>query len=81
MFLSGAAACSGCCRLLLTQVTRDPRFDDLSGSLNVDLFKKSYSFIKDKRNDELQAVKDGAMRPASRGSPCVSSEWLAVVDA
>ena len=61
----------------MTQVTRDPRFDDLSGSLNVDLFKKSYSFIKDKRNDELQAVKDGSRGAAwhgvARQPPCASS--------
>lgn len=36
---------------------RDPRFDDLSGQLNDDLFRKSYSFLKDvqqKEKTELQ---------------------------
>ena len=44
------------------QKTRDPRFDDLSGSLNEDLFRKSYPFIEEKRNTELKAVKDGTQQ-------------------
>jgi len=36
---------------------RDPRFDDLSGSLNVELFQKSYSFLDDYRASELEGMR------------------------
>ena len=34
------------------QVARDPRFDDLSGKLNPDLFQKSYDFIESYQSTE-----------------------------
>ena len=34
------------------QTSRDPRFDDLSGTFNEDLFKKSYSFLDDMKTNE-----------------------------
>ncbi|KAN0066179.1 rRNA biogenesis protein rrp36 [Thecaphora frezii] len=38
--------------------TRDPRFDSLSaGATNADLFSKSYSFLPEMFNDELQTLK------------------------
>ena len=37
-------------------MARDPRFDDLSGHLNEDLFKKSYSFLHDVQAGEKRAV-------------------------
>lgn len=36
---------------------RDPRFDDLSGQLNDDLFQKSYSFVDDMRKEEQKSVR------------------------
>lgn len=36
---------------------RDPRFDNLSGKFNEDLFQKSYSFVDDMKKDELKVVK------------------------
>ena len=33
-------------------MTRDPRFDDLSGKLNHELFKKSYAFLDEIRDKE-----------------------------
>merc|ERR1712168_1128940 len=36
---------------------RDPRFDNLSGKFNDDLFQKSYSFVDDMKKDELKVVK------------------------
>ncbi|XP_001627681.2 ribosomal RNA processing protein 36 homolog isoform X1 [Nematostella vectensis] len=35
---------------------RDPRFDDLSGKFNEDLFRKSYSFVNDIRVEEKKSV-------------------------
>ena len=35
---------------------RDPRFDALSGSLNKDLFEKSYAFLDDVRKNETKAL-------------------------
>ncbi len=36
---------------------RDPRFESLSGSVNKDLFSKSYSFLPDMFKDELSTLK------------------------
>ena len=36
---------------------RDPRFDDLSGNYNEEMFEKSYDFINDIKRQELEAVK------------------------
>ena len=33
-------------------MTRDPRFDDLSGTLNHELFKKSYAFLNEIKDKE-----------------------------
>lgn len=38
------------------RVRRDPRFDDLSGHYNEDLFKKSYDFLNDYRQTEKKEV-------------------------
>ena len=38
-------------------ITRDPRFEDSSGSLNRGLFAKSYSFIKDIQQERVQELK------------------------
>ena len=37
--------------------TRDPRFESLSGSVNKDLFAKSYSFLPEMFKDELTTLK------------------------
>ncbi|XP_065066176.1 ribosomal RNA processing protein 36 homolog [Rhopilema esculentum] len=37
-------------------VTRDPRFDNLSGNLNIELFKKSYSFLDEIQKKEKEVV-------------------------
>ncbi|KAI9220137.1 hypothetical protein BC828DRAFT_384233 [Blastocladiella britannica] len=39
-----------------TKIRRDPRFDNLSGHLNEDLFQKSYSFLDDIRARELKEM-------------------------
>ncbi|RHY41776.1 hypothetical protein DYB38_006793 [Aphanomyces astaci] len=39
------------------KTTRDPRFDHASGKLNEDLFKKSYAFLDDIKEAELQEAK------------------------
>merc|ERR1712002_1448453 len=36
---------------------RDPRFDNLSGTFNDDMFQKSYSFVDEMKKDELKMVK------------------------
>jgi len=35
---------------------RDPRFDDLSGNLNADLFRKSYTFLEDYKRSESEEL-------------------------
>ena len=45
---------------------RDPRFDDLSGNYNEDLFKKSYTFVEDMRKSELKTVKKQLIRTKSK---------------
>ncbi|XP_953485.1 uncharacterized protein TA11215 [Theileria annulata] len=37
-------------------VTRDPRFSELSGKLNVDMFRRSYSFLEDMRKEEVKDI-------------------------
>lgn len=37
--------------------TPEPRFDDFSGSLDVDLFQKSYAFLDEYRETELENLK------------------------
>mmetsp|Transcript_101382 Transcript_101382/g.285996 ORF Transcript_101382/g.285996 Transcript_101382/m.285996 type:complete len:242 (-) Transcript_101382:108-833(-) len=36
---------------------RDPRFDDMSGKLDMDMFGKAYAFLDDHREAEVQAMK------------------------
>ncbi len=40
------------------QVRRDPRFDNLSGTLNEGLFRESYSFVKEIQTERVHALKD-----------------------
>ena len=40
------------------QVRRDPRFDNLSGSLNEGLFRESYAFVKEIQTERVGALKD-----------------------
>lgn len=39
---------------------RDPRFDVLSGSVNKDLFRKSYSFLAEQHQQELETMRKTA---------------------
>ncbi|XP_037055686.1 ribosomal RNA processing protein 36 homolog isoform X3 [Peromyscus leucopus] len=41
----------------LRQVARDPRFDDLSGEYNPEIFDKTYQFLNDIRAKEKELVK------------------------
>ena len=41
-----------------TSGRRDPRFDSLSGQLNEGLFKESYSFIKEVRDERIGQLKE-----------------------
>ncbi|KAF0475970.1 DUF947-domain-containing protein [Gigaspora margarita] len=36
---------------------RDPRFDDLSGKFNEDLFEKSYNFLNEYKRSEIEEIK------------------------
>ena len=38
-------------------MSRDPRFDDLSGRFNESMFEKAYSFLNDIRSQERQVNK------------------------
>lgn len=38
----------------LFQVSRDPRFDDLSGKFNENMFEKAYSFLDDITRREME---------------------------
>ncbi|KAK1445150.1 hypothetical protein BgAZ_110560 [Babesia gibsoni] len=38
-------------------VARDPRFSDFSGTLNEDLFRKSYSFLDEMHREEMKEIK------------------------
>ena len=38
--------------------TRDPRFDNLSGKMNEGLFRETYSFVKDIRNERISQLKE-----------------------
>merc|ERR1711972_707776 len=40
-----------------TALARDPRFDDMSGQLDVDMFHKSYAFLDEYRDSELASIK------------------------
>jgi ribosomal RNA-processing protein 36 len=40
------------------QLRRDPRFDDLSGNLNIESYKKNFSFVKEFANDYLGKIKE-----------------------
>ncbi|EDO08502.1 ribosomal RNA-processing family protein [Babesia bovis T2Bo] len=44
---------------------RDPRFSDFSGTLNDDLFRKSYAFLGDMLQDEVKEIKS-ALRVSQR---------------
>ncbi|GFE53534.1 hypothetical protein BaOVIS_009380 [Babesia ovis] len=44
---------------------RDPRFSDFSGTLNDDLFRKSYSFLGDMLQEEVKEIKS-ALRAGER---------------
>jgi ribosomal RNA-processing protein 36 len=45
---------------------RDPRFDDLSGKLNEDCFRKSYSFLKDQKEEEVKQLKSVLKRKKNK---------------
>eukprot|EP00112_Aurelia_sp_Birch-Aquarium-sp1_P009735 Seg2116.2 transcript_id=Seg2116.2/GoldUCD/mRNA.D3Y31 product="Ribosomal RNA processing protein 36-like" protein_id=Seg2116.2/GoldUCD/D3Y31 len=44
------------------KMTRDPRFDDLSGKLNHELFKKSYAFLDEIKEKEKKEVRQRLKR-------------------
>ncbi|OQR90468.1 hypothetical protein ACHHYP_05504 [Achlya hypogyna] len=46
--------------------SRDPRFDNASGKLNEDLFKKSYAFLEDYKDAELDDVKKQLRKAKSK---------------
>ncbi|KAG9291755.1 hypothetical protein G9A89_012040 [Geosiphon pyriformis] len=41
---------------LSAEKRRDPRFDNISGKLNQDLFEKSYHFLNDYKTSEIKAI-------------------------
>merc|ERR1719505_55548 len=46
---------------------RDPRFDDLSGTLNETMFEKSYGFLSEMRQNEVKKIRK-ALRKEKRPS-------------
>ena len=42
--------------IFILQKGRDPRFDNLSGKLNQDFFKKSYSFLVEQKEKEIKTL-------------------------
>ncbi|KAJ1818974.1 rRNA biogenesis protein rrp36 [Coemansia sp. RSA 2599] len=42
--------------------TRDPRFDNLSGNFNEDLFEKSYAFLDEQRQQEIESMRKQVQR-------------------
>ncbi|KAJ2863905.1 rRNA biogenesis protein rrp36 [Coemansia asiatica] len=44
------------------QQTRDPRFDNLSGHFNEDLFEKSYAFLDEQRQQEIEDMRKQVQR-------------------
>ncbi len=53
------------------QVRRDPRFDDLSGKLNTDLFQKSFPFLTERRAQDQAEMQKGACRCVRVWCACV----------
>jgi len=47
---------------------RDPRFDSMSGKFNEDLFEKTYSFLDEKRDNELSQLKKNIDKMQKRKS-------------
>ncbi|KAJ2690447.1 rRNA biogenesis protein rrp36 [Coemansia spiralis] len=46
--------------------TRDPRFDNLSGHFNEDLYEKSYGFLDKQREEEIESLKAQMQKIKSR---------------
>lgn len=40
----------------------DPRFDGLSGKFNYDLYRKSYRFIEEKQEEEINELKQNMFK-------------------
>ena len=52
---------------------RDPRFDDLSGTLNEELFDKSYAWLWEQRETEIKSL-SRKLRKARHGLKCASRQ-------
>ncbi|XP_064122253.1 ribosomal RNA processing protein 36 homolog isoform X2 [Macrobrachium nipponense] len=48
-------------------ISRDPRFDDLSGDLKLDLWHERYQFLKDARMKELEILKNELQEETNPG--------------
>ncbi|XP_065833516.1 ribosomal RNA processing protein 36 homolog [Oscarella lobularis] len=62
------------------KVKRDPRFDDRSGHLNPDLFRKSYAFVEDQKEKEKKLIKRQIKRTKSVGKKEKLSSLLQKVE-
>mmetsp|Transcript_92354 Transcript_92354/g.270341 ORF Transcript_92354/g.270341 Transcript_92354/m.270341 type:complete len:244 (+) Transcript_92354:41-772(+) len=57
---------------------RDPRFDDFSGKLDMDLFRKTYTFLEDYRQEETETMKeklDDIKRRREEGEEDDEEDW------
>ncbi|KAJ2719777.1 rRNA biogenesis protein rrp36 [Coemansia sp. Benny D115] len=59
--------------------TRDPRFDNLSGNYNEDLFEKSYGFLDDMQKDEIQAMR-GQLDKLKKSDPEEAQRMQLAID-
>eukprot|EP00048_Salpingoeca_helianthica_P021004 m.9844 g.9844 ORF g.9844 m.9844 type:complete len:173 (+) comp5484_c0_seq2:87-605(+) len=51
--------------LMWLEVRRDPRFDDLSGKLNPDLFRKTYDFLAERRAQDQKELQKALQKTKS----------------
>ena len=49
------------------RVIRDPRFEEMAGQLNPDLFKKSYTFVDELKKKEKQLIEREVHKTKSAG--------------
>lgn len=62
------------------RIVRDPRFDDLSGSLNTDIFRKNYRFLEVMKAKERQELKSKAKNAKNAGDRNRIKQALQIID-
>lgn len=58
----------------------DPRFDGLSGKFNYDLYRKSYRFIEEKQEEEINELKQNMFKETNGSKKkriqVTSASWI-----